>query len=61
MEVSLPTFLMMKKNDDVWETFLEGISQLDYPDEKTVDAESFLLWHSHKLYRYECPKINVNK
>ena len=61
MEVSLPTFLMMKKTEDVGETFLEGISQLDYPDERTVDAESFLLRHSHKLYRYGCPKINVNK
>ena len=40
MEVSLPTFLMMKKNYDVGETFLEGISQLNYPDEKAVDAES---------------------
>ena len=29
MEVSLPTFLMMKKTEDVGETFLEGISQLD--------------------------------
>lgn len=60
MEISLPTFMMMKKNEEDDEIFFEGISQLDYPDERTVDAESFLLRHAQKLYRYACPKIKKN-